>query len=84
MAMVVLLALLFPAVLLLLMLAMERVEAPLRHQAVGEQVAEFLEQARPEEVEAFVREGLASPLERYWRRRSRRLMTRARDLSVRS
>jgi hypothetical protein len=69
--MVVLLALLFPAVLLLLMLAMEHVEAPLRREAVGEQVIAFLESARPEEVEAFVREGLARPLDRYWRRQSR-------------
>ena len=69
--MVVLLALLFPAVLLLLTLAMEHVEAPLRREAVGEQVAAFLESARPEEVEAFVREGLARPLDRYWRRHSR-------------
>ena len=69
--MVVLLALLFPAVLLVLMLAMERVEAPLRREAVGEQVVAFLESARPEELEAFVREGLARPIARYWRRQSR-------------
>ena len=71
-AMVVLLALLFPAVLLGLMLAMERVEAPLRAEAVGEQVAESLDKARPEEVEALVREGAAHALDRHWRRASRR------------
>lgn len=71
-AMVILLALLFPAVLLGLMLAMERVEAPLRAEAVGEHIGEFLDKARPEEVEAFVREGAAGALERHWRRTSRR------------
>jgi len=70
--MVVLLALLFPGVLLGLMLAMERVEAPLRAEAVGEHVAEFLDKARPEEVEAFVREGAAGALDRHWRRAARR------------
>jgi hypothetical protein len=64
-----LLGLLLPVVLLLLMLAMERVERPLRSDAVGEQLATFLETARPEEVETFVSEGYAPALERYWRRR---------------
>jgi hypothetical protein len=81
--MVVLLALLFPAVLLLLALAMERVEAPLRDQAVGDQVEQFLETARPEEVEMFVRVGLSRSLDRYWRR-SRRMMVRNRSLTSRS
>ena len=80
--MLVALSLLFPAVLLLLMLAMENVEAPLRREAVGEQVAAFLDSARPEEVEAFVREGLARPLDRYWRRRRPRgLPTRTRNVA---
>jgi hypothetical protein len=82
--MVVLLALLFPALLLVLLLAMEKVEAPLRDEAVGEQITEFLDSARPDEVEAFVREGLARSLDRYWRRRSRGLLTRVRELSLRS
>jgi len=67
-AMVVLLALAFPAVLLGLALAMERVEAPLRDEAIGDQVAHFLQTARPDEVERFVRDGLAHSLARYWRR----------------
>ena len=81
--MVVLLALLFPAVLLVLALAMERVEAPLRDQAIGEQVEHFLETARPEEVETFVRDGLSRSLDRYWRR-SRRMILRGRSLTSRS
>ncbi len=64
-----LIALLLPFLLLLLMLAMERVEAPLRAEAVGEEIESFLEDARPEEVETFVSEGFAPALERYWRRR---------------
>jgi hypothetical protein len=82
-AMVVLLALLFPAVLLLLALAMERVEAPLRDQAMGDQVEHFLETARPEEVETFVRDGLARSLDRYWRR-TRRVIAGNRSLTSRS
>ena len=62
-------ALLAPVVLLLLMLAMERVERPLRRASVSEDLAALLDDARPDEVEAFVREGYAGALERYWRRR---------------
>lgn len=69
--MLVVAALLFPAFLLLVLVLMERVEAPLRHEAVGEHVAAFLDTARPEELEAFVREGLETTLDRYWRRHTR-------------
>ena len=62
-------ALAAPLALLALMLLMERVERPFRQQAVGEQLEAFLESARPDEVEAFVREGAATALDRYWRRR---------------
>ena len=64
-----LLGLLLPVLLLFLMLAMERVERPLRVDSVSEQLEEFLEGARPDEVETFVSEGYAPALERYWRRR---------------
>jgi hypothetical protein len=75
-----LLALLLPLGLLALMLGMERVERPLRVDSVGEQLEQFLDQARPEEVETFVSQGFAPALERYWRRRriSRLLPGRAR------
>jgi hypothetical protein len=63
------LGLLLPFVLLVLMLAMERVERPLRRESVNEQLEEFLDTARPDEVETFVSEGYAPALERYWRRR---------------
>lgn len=63
------LTLLFPLALLLLMLVMERVEQPLRRASVGDQLEAFFDSARPEDVEAFVTEGAAPALERYWRRR---------------
>ncbi len=58
-----------PLLLLALMLAMERVERPLRVDSVSEELESFLDSARPEEVETFVSEGFAPALERYWRRR---------------
>ncbi len=61
--------LLFPLVLLGLLLAMERVERPLRTDSVAEDVAGFLDTARPEEIEAFISEGLGPALDRYWKRR---------------
>lgn len=66
-----LLALLLPLGLLALMLGMERVERPLRIDSVAEQLEQFLEQARPEEVETYVSQGYAPALDRYWRRRRR-------------
>ncbi len=66
---VLLLGLLLPFVLLALMLFMERVEQPLRHDAMGEQLEAFFDTARPDEVEAYISEGYASALERYWKRR---------------
>jgi hypothetical protein len=72
--------LLMPLVLLGLMLAMERVERPLRVESVTDELESFLDSARPDEVETFVSEGFAPALERYWRRRrlSRLLPTRSR------
>ena len=61
--------LLLPVLLLLLMLGMERVEGPLREDAVSEQLESFLDSARPDEVETFVSEGFAPALDRYWKRR---------------
>ena len=64
-----LLGLLLPVFLIVLMLAMERVESPLRRESVSEQLEAFLDTARPDEVEMFVTKGYAPALERYWRRR---------------
>ena len=79
--MIGLFALAFPGVLLLLLLAMERVEAPLRVESVGEQLVEFLERARPDEVETFVSQGLGEALDRYWNRRSLRARLLARRVA---
>jgi hypothetical protein len=69
--MVIMVSLLMPFALLGGMLLMERVERPLRDEAIGEKLVEFLDSARPDEVETFVSEGFAPALERYWRRRHR-------------
>jgi hypothetical protein len=67
--MFLLLTLLFPGVLLGLMLAMERVEQPLRDRAMGDELTTIFESARPDEVETFVSQGMARALHRYWGRR---------------
>jgi hypothetical protein len=64
-----LVAMLLPLLLLALILAMERVERSLRVDSVSEQLESFLDTARPDEVETYVREGFGPALERYWRRR---------------
>ena len=61
--------LLLPVLLLVLMLMMERVERPLRGEDASDELASFLDSARPDEVETYVSEGFAPALERYWRRR---------------
>ena len=64
-----------PLVIMLFALFMERVEARLRHVAVQEdEVEEFLEQARPDEVKALYGHGIGRALELF---RLRRLGGRA-------
>jgi hypothetical protein len=67
--MVGLLVVFFPFVLLAFMILMERVENPLRSVAVEDRVEEFLDDARPEEMDTFVREGFPAALDVYGRRR---------------
>jgi hypothetical protein len=72
--MLMLTAIAIPFVLLLLMLAMERVEQPLRVDEVGHDVRGFLlaphdAEVPADRVESLVREGYGPALERYWRRR---------------
>ena len=62
-------ALLFPVAILAALLAMERVEQPLRTDELGLDLESFLDTARPEEVETFVSEGFGPALDRYWKRR---------------
>ncbi|EID54700.1 hypothetical protein AB8O38_14585 [Saccharomonospora xinjiangensis] len=64
-----------PVVVMLFALGMERVEHRLRHVSVrGEDVEEFLEQARPDEVRALYGHGIGRALELF---RLRRLSGRA-------
>jgi hypothetical protein len=70
--MIGLLVLLFPIVLLLFMLFMQRVEEPLNKVAVERQIEEFLDEANPDELDAFVREGTESALTRFRQRLSLR------------
>lgn len=72
--MLILTAIAMPFFLLLLMLAMERVEEPMRIAQVGQDVRGLLrhdeDDAVPaDQVEHLVREGYGPALERYWRRR---------------
>lgn len=75
--MVGLLVLFFPFILLLFMILMERVEGPLRSIAVEDRVEDFLDEARPAEMDTFVREGLPAALkERERQRKLSRLLPR--------
>ena len=64
-----LLVVFFPFILLGFMIMMERVENPLRAAAVETRVEEFLDEARPEEMDTFVREGFPAAMDQYGRRR---------------
>jgi len=67
-----LLVLLFPPLLLAFMLLMARVEEPLNKVAVERQIEEFLDEANPDELDTFVREGTESALRRFRQRLSLR------------
>ena len=59
-----------PVVVMLFALGMEKVEHRLRHVSVrGEDVEEFLEQARPDEVKALYGHGIGRALELFRLRR---------------
>lgn len=62
------LVLLFPIVLLGFVLLMERVEEPLSRVAVERDIEQFLEDASPDELDTFVREGTDSALRRFRKR----------------
>ena len=62
------LVLLFPFVLLGFMLFMGRVEEPLNQVAVEREMEQFLDDASPDELDTFVREGTESALTRFRQR----------------
>lgn len=57
--------LLFPLLLLGFVLLMERVEEPLSQVAEERDIEQFLDDASPEELDTFVREGTDSALARF-------------------
>ena len=70
---------LFPFLLLGFMLMMERVEQPLSQVAVERELEQFLDDANPEELETFVREGTESALSRFRARLGLGRLRRTRD-----
>lgn len=66
--MIGLLVLLFPVLLLAFLLFMGRVEEPLNRVAVEREIEEFLDEANPDELDTFVREGTDSALSRFRQR----------------
>ena len=62
------LVLLFPFVVLGFLLLMERVEEPLNRVAVERDIEQFLDDASPEELDTFVREGTDSAIKRFQQR----------------
>jgi len=78
--MTVFLVLLIPLLLMVFALFMERVEKRLKTSAVREaDVQEFLDTARPEEVNTLIREGWTKAFAKFRRRRLPRLRRRHRD-----
>jgi hypothetical protein len=68
--------LLFPFLLLGFMLFMGRVEEPLNRAATERQIEQFLDDANPDELNAFVREGTDPAIRRFRDRlRLRRLLS---------
>ena len=64
------LVLLFPVLLMIFAMLMSRVEDRLRAPVVTQDVVgEFLDQARPDEVNTLIREGWTGALARFRRRR---------------
>lgn len=57
--------LLFPVLLLIFMLVMERIEEPLTRVALEREVDDFLENASRDELNTLVREGPESAMSRF-------------------
>ncbi len=78
--MAVFVVLLFPLLLLVFAILMERVEARLQNGSVTEnEVEEFLDQAQPDEVNTFISEGLGRALYLFRLRRRPRRSRRAKS-----
>ncbi|WP_395729137.1 hypothetical protein [Nakamurella sp.] len=78
--MTVFLVLLIPLLLMVFALLMERLERRLKTATVSEaDVQEFLDTAKPEEVNTFIREGWTKAFAKFRLRRRPRLRRRQRD-----
>jgi Na+-transporting methylmalonyl-CoA/oxaloacetate decarboxylase gamma subunit len=64
------LVLLFPPLLLVFMLFMGKVEEPLNRVNTEREIEKFLDDANPDELDTFVREGTDSALHRFRQRLS--------------
>ena len=68
---------LFPALLLGFLLLMGRVEEPLNRSAPERELEQFLDDANPDELATFVREGTDSALRRFRQRLNPRRLLRS-------
>lgn len=64
-------SLVLPFALLGMIVFMDYLEGVMRRGDISAELARFLDHARPEEVERFVRDGYAPALDGYWRRTHR-------------
>jgi len=78
------LVLLFPLVLLVFVLLMERVEQPMSHGTSEREIEQFLDDASQEELNTFVREGTESALSRFRQRLHPRRLRRHRPVAAES
>jgi hypothetical protein len=58
----------FPLALLGLLALMNWIEAPLRSDDSAAELPAYLDEAQPDEIETFVRNGFKTALDRYWMR----------------
>ena len=79
--MTVFVVVLFPLLLMVFAVLMERLESRLHNVSITEdEIEEFLDQAQPEEVNTFVREGWGRALDVFRRRRRPRRTRRQRGI----
>jgi hypothetical protein len=78
------LVLLFPLVLLVFVLLMERVEEPMSRGADEREIEQFLDDASRDELNTFVRDGTESALSRFRQRLRPRRSRRNRAIAAES
>lgn len=78
------LVLFFPLVLLVFVLLMERVERPMTRGSTEREIEHFLDDASPDELNTFIREGTESALSRFRQRLHPRKLRRHRPVAAES